>query len=196
MFLLAHAGITLGAAVLGSGAVGTVKDRRKAQPPRGLVAWVLSLSRWLDIRLLLIGALLPDIIDKPLGNLLLRGTLNNGRIFAHTLLFAIMLFLPGLWLYLSRRRTWLLALGIGVVAHLVLDEMWLDPRALFWPVYGWQWPSYTEVDTFSVWLNKLVHSPAVYVPEIIGTIILAGFAALVIYRKKTVRFVKQGKLEV
>jgi hypothetical protein len=36
-----------------------------------------------DIRLLILGSLLPDLIDKPLGHIILPE--NNGRIFAHTL---------------------------------------------------------------------------------------------------------------
>lgn len=43
----------------------------------------------IDYRVVFIGALLPDMIDKPLGMILLP--LHNGRVFAHTLLFALML---------------------------------------------------------------------------------------------------------
>jgi hypothetical protein len=72
MLLFGHIGITLG------------------------VAWLIEskLKVKMDYRLIIIGSLLPDIIDKPVGMILLP--LNNGRVFGHTLLFILILLLIGL----------------------------------------------------------------------------------------------------
>jgi len=40
---------------------------------------------------ILIGALLPDLIDKPIGKIMLAESLSNGRLFAHSFLFIFFL---------------------------------------------------------------------------------------------------------
>ena len=72
MLLFGHIGITLG------------------------IAWFIEskLRVKIDYKLIIIGSLLPDIIDKPVGMILLP--LENGRVFGHTLLFVLILLLIGL----------------------------------------------------------------------------------------------------
>jgi len=76
----------------------------------------------LDYRYLLVGSILPDLIDKPLGIYIFRESLSNGRIFGHTLLSAVVLLGAGWFLYTRRRRIGLFCLGLVTAAHLVLDE--------------------------------------------------------------------------
>ena len=49
----------------------------------------------IDYRLVAAGAILPDLIDKPLGIYLLRRQLGSGRIYGHTLLFGLVLVAGG-----------------------------------------------------------------------------------------------------
>ncbi|WP_418888745.1 metal-dependent hydrolase [Methanothrix soehngenii] len=77
-----------------------------------------SIAGWTYLFLAL-GSILPDIIDKPLG-LLLFGTPNMGRTFAHTLLFLLILGAISLRL----RDIRLASLTWGVFIHLILDSMW------------------------------------------------------------------------
>lgn len=56
----------------------------------GLALATARLSSRLDLMFLALGSMLPDILDKPLG-LLVFGSANMGRTFAHTLLFLIIL---------------------------------------------------------------------------------------------------------
>jgi len=128
MLILGHAGITLGAATLLSGAL-----RIKHSSQDRKVSWFTSLSSYIDIRLLLIGSLLPDIIDKPVGQLFFREIFSQGRIFSHTLLFLVIITMAGYYLYKRRRAVWLLTLSFGTFMHLILDEIWNAPRTLFWP---------------------------------------------------------------
>ena len=83
--------------------------------------------------------MLPDLIDKPMGQFLFQDTFSNGRIFGHTLLFSALILIASIILYYSRRRsTGLLCLPFGSIMHLILDGMWLTPSTLLWPLYGWQ----------------------------------------------------------
>jgi inner membrane protein len=208
MLLLAHLGLTLGAAVLVNGALTGVPrlspeaaPARSAEggparqrPPRRITAWFASLGERVDIRLLLIGSLLPDIIDKPLGQWLLRDAISNGRIFCHTLLFLIVLTLSGLYCYLSRRRTGLLALSFGTFAHLVFDQMWLSPRTLFWPLYGVTFERLDLTNWVQRILSELPNTPSVYTPEIIGGMILVLFMWVLLVDRKLRTFITRGRL--
>ena len=81
------------------------------------------------------GALLPDLVDKPLGILVLGGALGGGRIFLHTLLFLVVLLLAGALAY-RRYGPALLAVGVGVASHQALDFMWTEPKAWLYPFLG------------------------------------------------------------
>lgn len=84
----------------------------------------------------LVGGILPDLIDKPLGHLLLASTLDNGRLVAHSLGFLLVLLVAGS-LLLRGRRPWLVpVIGLGVLSHQLLDAMWRDPPAWFYPLLG------------------------------------------------------------
>jgi inner membrane protein len=208
MLLLAHLGLTLGAAVLVNGAVTGVPRLRpeaalahsaeggppRHRPPRRITVWFASLGKRVDIRLLLIGSLLPDIIDKPLGQWLLRDAISNGRIFCHTLLFLILLTLGGLYLYLNRHHTWLLVISFGTFTHLVFDQMWLSPHTLFWPLYG---VAFGRVDLTN-WVQRILYElpnkPAVYTPEIVGGVILVLFMWVLLADRKLRIFITRGRL--
>ena len=99
MLLLGHAGITLGAATL---VAGVMKSRHSSQIMK--VSWFALLSSYVDIRLLLLGSLLPDIIDKSVGQVFFRETFASGRIFSHTLLFLIIITGVGFYLYKWKQK--------------------------------------------------------------------------------------------
>ena len=155
MLVFGHAGITLGAALLIGGPVfkhclkgktTEITDKHSinhsgAQSENNYrnikkASWLIALSNYVDIRLLLIASLLSDIIDKPIGVYLFKDTFDNGRIFSHTLLFFLLITIAGLLLYRYRQKNWLLVLSFGIFVHLILDEMWNYPHTLLWPLYG------------------------------------------------------------
>lgn len=119
-----------------------------------------------DVRLLVLGSLLPDLIDKPLGHLILPG--NNGRIFAHTLLLAVILLLAAL----AYRP--LMPLSLGVSMHHMLDGVFLDPKGALWPVFGGFETTDYEI---AEWLHALT-KPYVMAEELIGISIIL----IVIYK--------------
>lgn len=93
-----------------------------------LAVWVVFKDPALDHRLVMAGALLPDVVDVWTG----------GRWFAHTVLASVglltVVMLGTQHRRLLRRR--LLALPIGTFLHLVLDGMWTDQEVFWWPVAG------------------------------------------------------------
>jgi len=194
MLVLAHSGITLGAAVLISGAV-AAKLPAPASPLKRLSSWLTQMAKRIDIRLLFIGALLPDIIDKPLGQLILRGSISNGRIFAHTLLFFIIIALAGLYIYRKRQKLWLLVIAFGVLVHLALDAIWEVPETLLWPLYGLAFPREDLTEWLPETLSTLIKNPAVFIPELIGAVIVIAFICFLIRRKKMLAFIKCGQID-
>jgi len=211
MLIFGHLGITLGAAVLLNGALDKFRvlpsnqsqpaPDMKASPPQerrplpsGKWSWFTSLGRRIDIRILLVGSLLPDIIDKPVGQFLLRDILDNGRIFCHTLVFLIILTLLGVYVYRKTRGNWLLVLSGGVLAHLTLDEMWHSPGTLFWPLYGW---SFERLVDLTRWLQGIWYAmftePSVYIPELIGIAVLVQFTIALLALGKFRSFAATGR---
>ena len=95
-----------------------------------------------------LGAILPDIVDKPLGHLLLQGTLDSGRIYAHTLLFLGLVIVAGVVAWRYKLTPLVLVVAMGVASHLVLDTMWDNPVTLLWPALGpfvpYHYPGYFE----------------------------------------------------
>lgn len=196
MLIFGHAGVTLGAGVLLKGTL----TRSYSLQPRVNKVTDGSRARWLtflekiDIRLLLIGSLLPDIIDKPVGQFFLRDSLSSGRIFCHTLAFLLLITLTGFYLYRSHGKTWLLVLAFGTFTHLICDRMWLAPQTLLWPAYGWAFP---KCD-LTYWLQNIFYAlftdPAVYVPELVGMMILIWFVLVLVRRGRVHAFIRNGQV--
>jgi len=178
MYLLAHSGITLGAAY-------------------AVEKSVRSPALKVDYRFVLLGALLPDMIDKPLGHLIFPQVLAGGRTFAHTLLFLLLVTLAGIIIYRIKAQQWGLCLAFGVLMHCILDSMWLDPVTLFWPLLSLSFPKRAEMDFFAVlnmWLRNLLTSAPVFIPEIAGGVILIFFAVRAVMQKKVCAFIRDGTL--
>ena len=134
----------------------------------------LFLGRWvfrdpaMDLRVLALGAVLPDLIDKPIGSILFTDYFMTGRIYAHTLLFAVVA-LSAVMVLTRRgsaaRKRWM-ALPIGVFFHLLLD-MPLDAETLWWPVLGVEFPSFAK-GAFVDLVAYLLRSPWVVAQELLG----------------------------
>ncbi|MCM2465839.1 metal-dependent hydrolase [Methanoculleus sp. CWC-02] len=105
----------------------------------GLILGLAIAGRLGDRRLIgfcALGAVLPDLLDKPVGHLLLAGSLDSGRIFGHGLLFLALLLVAGIALERRRRSLALLAVAVGALSHQVLDAMWAMPVTWYFPLLG------------------------------------------------------------
>lgn len=149
-----------------------------SHPAVAVIFWhvggAVFLARWvfrdpaMDMRVLVLGAVLPDLIDKPLGSVLFTGYFGTGRIYGHTLLFAAAVLV--LVMVVTRRgsparKRWM-ALPIGVLLHLLLD-MPIDPVTLWWPVLGLEFPSFAEGRLVDL-IVYLLKSPVVVIQELLG----------------------------
>jgi len=197
MLLLGHMGITLGAAATAE-ATRLRLSRRRARLETGRVSLrepLVSLSHRIDLRVLLVGSLLPDMIDKPLGLVLLPTVFGGGRLYAHTLLFAFALAIAGLIARSLSGKTTLLVLAYGSAMHLVLDGMWRTPDVLLWPALGPMPASHAAQGWLMRLLAGLTQNPAAYSSEIAGAIMLAPLIVVVIRRREIGRFLRTGVVD-
>ena len=131
---------------------------------------------------LIIGALLPDLIDKPLGMVIFSSSLANGRIIGHILLFSVIILLIGLFLYDKKMDIRILSLATGSFFHLMEDKIWGDPITLFWPLLGWGFPKdsvdRTGLEYLLVLINRSFHPQfsESYITEILGIGVVVIFA--------------------
>ena len=93
-----------------------------------VIVWAVFRDTAIDYRLVMAGAVLPDVVDAAFG----------GPRLAHTLLFSVVLLLGVMAATRHRRvlRRRLLALPIGTFCHLVVDAMWARTRVFWWPFFG------------------------------------------------------------
>ncbi len=122
-----------------------------------------------DLRFLALGAVVSDLIDKPIGRIIWADEFQTGRIYGHTLAFFVLVLT--LVMVATRRGTVArkrgVALAVGVMFHLLLDGMWVLPETLFWPLFGWEFPPSVE-DYWSGFLGRLIDDPLVLVQEAVG----------------------------
>lgn len=95
-----------------------------------LAVWLVFRSPAVDYRLVMVGALLP-LVELPFGHPRVLHSLAGSA----ALLALAMLLTPRR--RLVQRR--LVAVPIGVFLHLVLDGIWADTTAFWWPFTGLDW---------------------------------------------------------
>lgn len=98
-----------------------------------VAVWLVFRDPALDHRLVMAGALLPDVADGVLGGTGIWGPWPTHTLVASAgLLVGVMLATRGR----RRLRRQLLSLPIGTFLHLVLDGAWADTNVFWWPVLG------------------------------------------------------------
>lgn len=125
----------------------------------------------MDLRFLALGAILPDLIDLPLG-IAFWSDVSAVRLAAHSLLFGAMVMVAVLILTRRgpRRRQWMM-LAVGVLVHLALDAMWGNPETLWWPFLGRSFSS-TGFGTYGSYVGNLLTNPVMWLGEVAGAIYL------------------------
>lgn len=143
-----------------------------------MCSWHLGSALWLfrwifrdpkvDVRFLLVGAILPDLIDMPIGTVLLADRFSTGELWAHSLLLPTV-FMTGVLIATRRgrqRRAWM-AVGIGWLFHLLLDAMWVDQNVFLWPFFGWKIPA-GEAPYWPLAWERALSDPWRWIKEIVG----------------------------
>jgi hypothetical protein len=83
-----------------------------------------------------VGAILPDLVDKPVGYVLLPGVIGYGRFLFHSLPVAMLILAAGIVLWRRRGSVVVLAVATGVIFHQFLDTMWRQPAGWLDPLLG------------------------------------------------------------
>lgn len=83
-----------------------------------------------------IGSVLPDLVDKVLGRIILSGGLDNGRIFFHSLGIALLFVLIGVIVWRYYRSFSFFMVGLGMLSHQLADMMWTSPVSWYYPFLG------------------------------------------------------------
>jgi inner membrane protein len=177
-------------------AADSVKDLAVAASAR-----LRSLAERMDLRILFLGSMVSDIIDKPIGRVIFRETYDNGRIYAHTLLFLMVVAAVGSYMYRRRGNSAGLVFSFGVLTHLFLDAMWFRPRTLFWPLLGLSFGEYpTDLYSWSgiqAVMEKVVANPAMALmalPELMGGLVLVWLAWHLVKSRHVYAFLRWGRV--
>ena len=156
MFLVAHLGFTAAPGAL----IATWWGEN-----RGFV------SKAPDLRWLLAGAILPDLVDKVVGQILFKPYFENGRIFAHTLILTLLLFVAGTYQWKRRGDSRILLLAFGVASHLVLDRIWIEPTTAIWPSMG-PFLRHPSMQTLLEQIQEYIRDPVFWFSELSGAALL------------------------
>jgi membrane-bound metal-dependent hydrolase YbcI (DUF457 family) len=174
MFVLGHIGLTMGIII------GILLLLKKTE-----------LLKELDFRLIILIALIPDIIDKLIGNVILQESLNNGRLFSHTLAFLITFSL--IFYFIIKSKWWIYS--IAIIMHQVLDRMFIEYETWFWPVFGWEF-KIKYLNVWDQWLEALISDPYIITGELGGiiVIIIVIFQFKLYNKNKLENLLKTGNL--
>ena len=140
--------------------------------------------------MVLLGSLLPDIIDKPVWLFTTSDIFPGGRDYSHTLVFNMALFIAGLVL-IRYKKSWLLIISLSSFMHLILDQMWNNLGALLWPLLG-PLPKRDTIDWLSNIIQALLLQPEIYVSEIVGLAVILFFAYRLVKKKDIISFIRNG----
>ena len=171
-----------------------------------MIAWhvgaTLFLFRWIfrdpkvDVRFLVAGALLPDLIDLPIGTLLLADSVSSGEAWMHSLLAPTVVTATVLLATRRgrRRRAWM-ALAIGMFFHLLLDGMWVKTEVFLWPLFG-SLPMGPSPYWAEVW-SRAAADPWRWAKEAVGAtyLVLLWFQTGLSDRSRRRELVRTGRLE-
>jgi inner membrane protein len=130
--------------------------------------------RRIDYRFVLLGAILPDLVD---GALHLVGVFDGpaGRWIAHSLLAVIAVTVAIVVILSGPRRQAVFGIGVGWLAHLVADGMWQAPQTFLWPAFGTGFASAPrEPYSWDLLAHPLAHLTT-WGGELVGLAVLVWF---------------------
>ena len=151
----------------------------------------------MDLRFLILGAVISDLVDTPIG-LGFYGGVGAVRLVAHALVLAAAVMV--VVLVATRRgrvrKRWM-ALSVGILIHLMLDAMWADPETLWWPLLGWDFTAAGPA-TAPDYVRSIVTDWRVWVMEAAGLAYLLYLARLgkLNHRERLSAFFATGRIDV
>lgn len=136
------------------------------------IVYVTLGRRRVDYRFVLLGAVLPDVLDAVMCPFYACA---GGRGAAHSLLANVAVTVLIILALRGEMRLSVFGIGVGWLLHLMADGMWDAPRTFFWPIAGFGFDA-TPAEPYS-W--DLFTDPAghawTWAGELAGLLILAWF---------------------
>lgn len=133
-----------------------------------LIVYVTLGRRRIDYRYVLIGAVLPDVID----GLVYRGSPDQA--VAHSILAVIVVAVAVILGSRGERRLAVFGIPVGWLLHLVGDGMWNAPRTFLWPAFGSEFSRSPEPYSWGLITDPLAHL-STWGLEVVGFLLLAWF---------------------
>ena len=193
MDFLGPVGLTLAAAFLlqklpgvpGWFAAGRARNGRQSAEPS---IWML------DYRFVVLGAFLPDVVDKATAFVIAPGLVNHSlRSFGHSLVGVGLFTAVSVAFTRSLIHRAVLSFALALAAHLVLDRMWNSLDVLFWPVRGWEFSARGSVP-FSHWVNVHFSSLPSAPLDLIGLALLFVIVGRILATRSAATFLKTGTI--
>lgn len=126
-----------------------------------------------DYRFVLLGAVLPDVVDGILGLFVFDGP--SGRWAAHSILAPVLVAAMVVATLRGTTRLAVFGVAVGWLLHLVADGMWEAPRTFLWPAFGATFAtSPAEPYSWDLLAHPLDHL-STWVAEGAGAAVLAWF---------------------
>ena len=136
------------------------------------IVYVTIGRRRVDYRFVLLGAVLPDVID---GVSCAFYECGGGRGVAHSLTANVLVTVAIILLFRGETRLAIFGIGVGWLLHLVADGMWDAPETFFWPIAGSDFATTpAEPYSWALFTEPLAHG-WVWLGELAGLAILAWF---------------------
>src|SRR5262245_16240084 len=113
-----------------------------------VTVWLVFRDPRFDYRLLIVGAVLPLLVDA----------LTGGAWVLHSLAFSVVLLVVIMLATRGRRqlRRTLLGLPLGTLLHLVFDGAWADTNVFWWPFSGASFGDSDLPETGRGWWNVVL----------------------------------------
>lgn len=138
-----------------------------------LVVYVTLGRRRIDYRYVLIGAVLPDVVDGLLGPFWFEGP--AGRWVAHSLVAVVAVAVCVLLALRGERRLAVFGIAVGWLLHLVGDGMWSAPETFYWPAFGTDFSAApAEPYSWDLFVHPFDHA-GTWAGEVAGVLVLAWF---------------------
>ena len=176
-----HVGLTLVAAYAVDRVVREPLAKHASTIPRGRLDRLrLRVLRPIDYRVVLVGSLVADFIDKPLAFWVAPELVNHStRGMAHSVVFAVVVLLAAL-LSTSGWTGRLLVVSLASAWHMVLDQMWRTKEIALWPAYGWSFPAAAE-KAFGEYSGSYLRQHIEFYNDVWATIGLAIIAVFLVH---------------
>ena len=165
-------------------------------------------NKYIDYRVVMLGALLPDIIDKPIVEIMYGLKTHSGHWFAHSLIFSHLLILVGIAFLVIKKNKNFLLFGICSLLHQFMDIMILKPNIFIYPFFGKilfivpknlgfvdkvMEPIYRRIPYFRD-VKDYFLEPYIYIFELIGGLFMVYYIWEMIKKKRIKLFFKKGTL--